>query len=433
MNRRLSGRRLLTTVASLVLALPAFGQPVVESDFDDGPQGWVLTESTIWSATDGKPDGCIAGPIETPKNVKAEVRAPQEFLGDWSSYDGTYMVRFDYRRTAMGAGVNGWYPLELVLESRTGRARWQGTTIHALTPWFTVGVPIAQSFWVVELGNWSDILSNVESLQVAIETVSNDGAEEQNLLDNFAITPMDCPDACGDAFGVLTPINPRCDWSRGWRATEAGAFQLLPYYVQYGGASCPPSGCNPSIGWSFEGGANPSILHDLVHGRISMAPSSNLDVPNLRWTSPSTENFVLRTKFELFWLVTGADSEIAVKLNDIDLFRGTVDLNNLSVMYGEVLPLKAGDTIDIITGLDGTASWDRVFADVSIFKATDSPADVDSNGVVDLADAVNTIDCLGGPQASVATNCSNTDSDEDGDVDLLDFARIQQDFGLPCK
>ncbi len=56
------------------------------------------------------------------------------------------------------------------------------------------------------------------------------------------------------------------------------------------------------------------------------------------------------------------------------------------------------------------------------------PGDCDDDGDVDLVDFANFSDCLLGPDRGVGSNCDCFDLDDDGDVDLADFTEFQAYF-----
>jgi hypothetical protein len=56
-------------------------------------------------------------------------------------------------------------------------------------------------------------------------------------------------------------------------------------------------------------------------------------------------------------------------------------------------------------------------------------ADLNGDGVVDLADFDVFTDCLAGPDVEILTGCESADLDLDVDVDLADFAVLQDKFG----
>ena len=56
--------------------------------------------------------------------------------------------------------------------------------------------------------------------------------------------------------------------------------------------------------------------------------------------------------------------------------------------------------------------------------------DLGGNQGFDLTDYAAFPGCLSGDGVEVAVDCSAFDFDRDGDVDLVDFSRVQQAFGL---
>ncbi len=55
--------------------------------------------------------------------------------------------------------------------------------------------------------------------------------------------------------------------------------------------------------------------------------------------------------------------------------------------------------------------------------------DCDSDGFIDIDDFATCADCLQGPDTAVNPGCDCLDLDEDGDIDLADFAEFQVWFG----
>jgi hypothetical protein len=58
-----------------------------------------------------------------------------------------------------------------------------------------------------------------------------------------------------------------------------------------------------------------------------------------------------------------------------------------------------------------------------------SAADLNGDGVVDLADFAVFTTCLTGPEVAVVAGCEPADLDLDADVDLADFSVMQDKFG----
>lgn len=56
------------------------------------------------------------------------------------------------------------------------------------------------------------------------------------------------------------------------------------------------------------------------------------------------------------------------------------------------------------------------------------PGDCDADGLVDFDDFAVLANCMAGPAVYVPPECRCVDFDEDGDLDLADFARFQPPF-----
>jgi hypothetical protein len=56
------------------------------------------------------------------------------------------------------------------------------------------------------------------------------------------------------------------------------------------------------------------------------------------------------------------------------------------------------------------------------------PFDGNGDGFVDLEDASHFDQCLQGPGNEFVSNCACLDADQDGDIDLADFWRMQLEF-----
>jgi hypothetical protein len=67
--------------------------------------------------------------------------------------------------------------------------------------------------------------------------------------------------------------------------------------------------------------------------------------------------------------------------------------------------------------------------DVQIWARTPSPADLNGDSLVGEMDYRMFAACFDGPALTTATDCTCADLDADGDVDLVDFAGMQAEFG----
>ena len=68
--------------------------------------------------------------------------------------------------------------------------------------------------------------------------------------------------------------------------------------------------------------------------------------------------------------------------------------------------------------------------DIEVCGSEPVPGDMDQDGDVDLADFAYFAFCMGGPGSTYSEghDCLNGDADDDQDVDLVDFAHFQTVF-----
>jgi nitrous oxidase accessory protein NosD len=108
----------------------------------------------------------------------------------------------------------------------------------------------------------------------------------------------------------------------------------------------------------------------------------------------------------------------------------TLQLDDL--LYGVDYTLILLSTITDLSGnpLDGDGngvggdSYQTQFA----HQYNPDPGDLDGDGVVDIDDLVILSDCLIGPAGGIPAGCDDADLNQDGNVDLLDFAEFQRLF-----
>ena len=186
-----------TTLAAALLAGAAQAQSLAFCDFDAGPQGWTLDVSAEWIAGGGNPGGYLHGSISEPTNTTPFASAPAAYLGSWTALDGVGAIHFDYRRFSNGGGsVLAYLPLAIEITGGTanpaGRAVWNGPTIVQPGDWKGYVARIRAADWTVTAGSWSDILTNVRSMRMQLELVSNTREpEDSNGIDNVRLCASD--------------------------------------------------------------------------------------------------------------------------------------------------------------------------------------------------------------------------------------------------
>lgn len=163
---------------------------VASSTFDTGLDGWTSAapQNISWRESDGNPGGQLYFADRTYRHPV--VSAPAEFLGDWSSLNGTGRIEYDQTLTYDGGrgGPYTFIPYQVFLSGPGGAASWTGGTPTGLTPWTTITAPLVESEWVVGQGTWAELLRNVTSFQIRVELVGNsDSGFDQSGLDNVRV------------------------------------------------------------------------------------------------------------------------------------------------------------------------------------------------------------------------------------------------------
>lgn len=180
------------------LAVP-ITTPVV-STFDSSCDGWT-GNATSTCDEDGVPSVGVSWTTDEDlqfnegNSVEAPdtwVVAPAEFLGDWSVLDGMGSIQYDHRILNSGNN-NGRGARQIYLSGGGSSATWSGPLVpngdYLSTSWETFTAPLVESAWAVT-GSWSDLLSNVESLQIRVDLYSSYvGSAEAHRIDNVQLVP----------------------------------------------------------------------------------------------------------------------------------------------------------------------------------------------------------------------------------------------------
>jgi len=176
-------------VVTLTICSSALSQQFpVKSDFDDGPQGWTLPVSVIWSPKHGNAGGCLET-ITTTANPDGNANASSAYWGDWTILEGCGSLRFQHRVQDPGgclsSGAVGVY--RVTVGSPHGTAEWNAFGPTGITGFVELRIPIDRTAWSVT-GNWDAIFANVTSLVIGIELFSNAcDPDDTCLLDNIVL------------------------------------------------------------------------------------------------------------------------------------------------------------------------------------------------------------------------------------------------------
>ncbi len=183
---------LVLTMAVIVVALTC-PTDAVTSTFNTGFDGWTdvpgETTSLSWRVTGGNPGGYIRNYDSGP--TSGNIIAPSEFLGDWSSIEGSGELTWDFNMFNPGVGRVG--PLKAYIYGPGGQASFSSGSNPPVNAWITLTAPIEESSWYVSSGTWSDLISNITELRLMIENVYSTGGGETTGIDNVFLTTRTLP------------------------------------------------------------------------------------------------------------------------------------------------------------------------------------------------------------------------------------------------
>ncbi|MEN6309663.1 MAG: hypothetical protein ABFD91_18095 [Anaerohalosphaeraceae bacterium] len=189
--------------------------------------------------------------------------APSQFLGDWSSLDGTGIVTADLRivsRNGSDLGIT-----EFIRISGPG-----GSAFVTIDPaefpqsslvWKTFSYPLDSSTWTVDSGTWSNLLQNVTECRIQVEFY--EGTDTVGL-DNFGrmagtCLPIDNPvqvhDPAVSNCGYLSMVNIS---SVAHNPFDDTLYGLIRQTTGSGGGLYPVSG--PGSGVRIQAYDNPAHL-----------------------------------------------------------------------------------------------------------------------------------------------------------------------------
>ncbi|MBL8745452.1 MAG: hypothetical protein JNK58_03755 [Phycisphaerae bacterium] len=182
--------RLFAIASAIAVVPPALAGAPAFSNFDDGPQGWTFPSGTEWRSTGGNSAGHLYGAMPDEQNITAGAFAPAEFLGNWTSLDGSGSISFDYRRFSNGETPRAFFPLTIQIAGPGGNATWNGPIINKPGDWTTYIAPINQAAWTLDDGDWNELLADVTVFYIQLELVVNDGLIDDTAgIDNVSLIP----------------------------------------------------------------------------------------------------------------------------------------------------------------------------------------------------------------------------------------------------
>jgi hypothetical protein len=164
----------------------------VQSTLDTDLDGWTSNTpaEATWSATGGDPGGFIR--FQDASAVQTYITAPPKFLGDYSGLNGAGSIQFEHR-IFQETQLIDLYPYEVRLSGPGGAATWDGPTPAGTNDWTTISAPLDLAAWSVTGGAWTDLLTNIDRLEINIELAQNDNhfaVTDIEGIDNVQVVPF---------------------------------------------------------------------------------------------------------------------------------------------------------------------------------------------------------------------------------------------------
>jgi PEP-CTERM motif len=205
----------------------------IVSTFDTGLDGWSGVASQgpasqySRGSSGGNPGGYFDFIDQAP--TTGTIAAPAEFLGSWSALNGSGSLMWDHIIFSTGGDPTSFGPFEAEISGPGGSAQFTTTVNDAVVgQWITTTAPINQADWTVLSGSWSALLTDVTSLQIVIELVTNvhtpspSDPGDHDGIDNVILGTQSVPEpsslmlaAIGVACVIVAPGRAR------WRTAES--------------------------------------------------------------------------------------------------------------------------------------------------------------------------------------------------------------------
>jgi hypothetical protein len=175
-----------TILIVLIQTQVAFSQ--VSTTFDTDLEGWQVTgdNSAAWEPDTGDPNGCLSVNDRVTGAINYAV-APVKYHGDWSNMTATdsIMTGMYFRNTSGGGALSVPYIFRIAGPGGAAHTLEGAAYYPAQNVWNYYTVSLDANDWVIETGDWNDILSTVNSLRIMGEFV-NGG--EIVRLDNVSLS-----------------------------------------------------------------------------------------------------------------------------------------------------------------------------------------------------------------------------------------------------
>jgi len=266
--------------------------PCAYDDFNaSGTGDWSFagTNGVTNPASEGNGGGYLR--ITDKAGATSTAFAPSQFLGDWSSLDGTGLVTADLRiisRSGSHTGIT-----EFVRISGPG-----GSAFVTIDPadfpesslvWRTFTYPLDSLTWILDSGTWTGLLQNVTECKINVEFYAG---TDTIGLDNFGRMAGDCL-PIDDSVGVYGPGINKCGYlsminisSAAHNPFDDTLYGLIRQATGSGGGLYPLSG--PGSGIRIQAYDNPAHLIFDQQGNAFISEDYGGNVYRKQYHGPST-------------------------------------------------------------------------------------------------------------------------------------------------
>ena len=154
----------------------------ISASFDSSLEGWTAQNADYsWQSSGGNPGGYLQV-IDLPSPMY--VSAPSAFLGNLSGYNNG-IISFDIKEFSRNSD-DFYVPFgEITIAGASTSVTYDTTTQRAQSSWTNYSVSLNASVWGKTETEWLNLLSNVTSISVMLESANQTG--EYVGFDNFTI------------------------------------------------------------------------------------------------------------------------------------------------------------------------------------------------------------------------------------------------------
>jgi len=192
-----------------------------------------------------------------------------------------------------------------------------------------------------------------------------------------------------DLVGQFSALsNPNGTWSYGWSASRSGPFALMTNAwtdTQWGeqrGWNIPFHDPNPAVALAITDIHHPTV--NVPAGTVNTHPGPGGENAVVRWTVPESGTYRLEGAFTGNDFVYPTTTDVAVLRGPFEVISGFVESYHNPLPFSAIMPLLAGETIDLTVGFgqNGNHIGDSTGVSATITKISDNACTQPPAGMV---------------------------------------------------